>query len=1066
MDCRNKGNEGRSMKRKERKQENRIVKYVVLASVLLVACLCVFAGSYLYLSENAERNISENAESGSLEKEAGAAKANEALARNFLNQPAREAADGDKREVIRIVEVIPHEICSMFPYLVEWGSKEEYDRQTPIGYEGILYMTAASGLAPFGSAGGNTKGIYSLDKEGIKEYTLRDYNVQFTDKNSTYGAYWWRETVEKSILTANGYFEYVGEGKGLYNINLDGLVDEEKKNGEYGIRYRTMAMERAGTEPPKGEWQVNEPEYFWAKDSNTNYPTTNIQRLTDYNYDLKFEPVTGSSSEKQYKVKNVYAKLDQALQDGNKYEYQAKLKAGEDWTGGYAYWPEGNYSVGETSIRKYIVTAQDVAGDKTGLAGKYIRIINDKKSDGLAGYEPGYFRPFNLEKDGSAIKKGDVLYDLQFEAVKPGTGMYVLNPSEVNSVDKSKLEFVYAGEKKGTCAVTFIYTGTQSGETVYCAEIVGVTQGEGDYALTSSAPLTEELYIKKSGERGDYSKVVTRIDCANIDFSDNTFLGYNSGGGSYSDCKGLRMGCDRYDVSKNQERGAWVFHTVSSDKKEKNITKIEDLEGKNPRFGDKIYVYNQKRYERYYARHGFKNNEWFKLLVYLSDSSDTKSLAADDYQTNMTGQQIIKKYRENLDEFDSTYRIEIIQRTPSALTADEVNNADLIYISDQEGVYGMSWNWDGLNTYLGGILPAKPNEVKFTDDLNDEALLAIYNNCLYHEDGKTPTTALIVGCMNSIWGNNGANYVDTNLGKLSYMIDLFEDPADFAHFIDGYSENKAHYNNGDGYSTIKSNASVTLYPNNVNGNDCYNQGIKYCDKYNKDMYGKEIEPISDHGWKWQYFMVYDLIDHTTYIEVRQTSSEFAYKSLNGGFRADGISAYKQDVKDGWTWFVPVTSGDAFSEYGKMNNVWKIMHQRTSKKSSTPRVVVTNSDEMREPDLQNGAVEYYFYRDEFMLTQTDAFCIDYKVIFTPEEISNPSALTSIEVKRASGGVVQTQGSPSYNTEYTCDVRGDFVNGDGTWNGQRMVQYLITATDEKGKSDTVSVFVIMRDSFMLN
>ena len=64
------------------------------------------------------------------------------------------------------------------------------------------------------------------------------------------------------------------------------------------------------------------------------------------------------------------------------------------------------------------------------------------------------------------------------------------------------------------------------------------------------------------------------------------------------------------------------------------------------------------------------------------------------------------------------------------------------------------------------------------------------------------------------------------------------------------------------------------------------------------------------------------------------------------------------------------------------------------------------------------------------------------------------------------MVQTQGSPSYNTEYTCDVRGDFVNGDGTWNGQRMVQYLITATDEKGKSDTVSVFVIMRDSFMLN
>ena len=43
---------------------------------------------------------------------------------------------------------------------------------------------------------------------------------------------------------------------------------------------------------------------------------------------------------------------------------------------------------------------------------------------------------------------------------------------------------------------------------------------------------------------------------------------------------------------------------------------------------------------------------------------------------------------------------------------------------------------------------------------------------------------------------------------------------------------------------------------------------------------------------------------------------------------------------------------------------------------------------------------------------------------------------------------------------------FVDAEGGWNGTRMMQYLITATDEKGKSDTVSVFVIFRDSFMLN
>ena len=103
----------------------------------------------------------------------------------------------------------------------------------------------------------------------------------------------------------------------------------------------------------------------------------------------------------------------------------------------------------------------------------------------------------------------------------------------------------------------------------------------------------------------------------------------------------------------------------------------------------------------------------------------------------------------------------------------------------------------------------------------------------------------------------------------------------------------------------------------------------------------------------------------------------------------------------------------------------------------------------------------------MLGSPDALKINYKAMWTPEEVTDPYALSSLVVKRAAtGDVIQSQDSPAYETEYTCDVIGDFVDAEGGWNGTRMMQYLITATDEKGKSDTVSVFVIFRDSFMLN
>ena len=1037
------------MSRKGQKRENGVISYVALGCVLFVACLCVFAGGYLHSSNKKGMETTGGSEQElSLVKEAGAVEATKNTVRNFVNQPA-VSIPGDKREVIRIVEVIPHEVCSIFPYLIEWGTKDEYDNHLPLGYEGLRYMASSSGLTQFSS-----QGMYSFIKGGITRDTLNNYNVTFIDENNWSGSpYWWRESKVNEVITANGYFEYVGAGKGLYSINLSKIVENTDSN--VGIRFRVRAMERLGSEAPKGEWKVNQPAYYWAKDSeNTSFPTTDIKQITDYNYDLKFSVGTSEAEGNQeysYRVKNVAVKLQENVVDSNDYDYEAMLQADTIWTAGFCFWNKGNYTVGSSST-SHVVTETDLE-DLAALSHLYIRIEDAKKNDGI-GNEAGYYRLLDPENDRNTIKPGDVLYDLVFEHAQPGKGQYVLNPAAVSIADKDDLIFEYTGDGKGTCDVTFIYA-TETG-TLYQAEIVRVTDGEGAYALTSKASEDEELYIEAGNDKGDYSKVVTRIDCLGVDY--NT---YDDGWCGWNDFPyGLSMGKAQSNCDISGEKGGWVFHTVSSDA-ENGFTKIEEFEdGKTPQ---RIYVYDQNRKYRYYAQNSFKNNEWFKLLIYLSNDEGTQALAEEAYKAGKTGQEIVAMYKDKLEEFDKAYRVEIIQRTPSALTVEEVNNADMIYISDQEGIYGLKGKWNDINSYLGETLPTLPETVAFTDDFSGEVLRAIYDNCLYHDEGKTPTTALMIGSMANIWTDClDGDFTKNNMGKLSYLIDIFTDPADFANFMSGYSQNTIHQNNEDGYSTVHSDASITVYPNGNNRN-VYNQGTKYYEKYNADLFDKDIEPVTNDQWDWHYFMVYKLVDQTTWMQVLE-ESEYSYKSLNGGFRGSA-TAYGKDVQENWTWFVPVTSGDNFVGYGKMHNIWTIMHQRTSKKSSTPKVVVTNADHMKEPDNTNIATEYYIYVDEYMASEADAYVIDYKAIWTPEEVTNPNNLVSLTVERAEGGLVQSQSSPAYNTEYQCNVKGDFIT-DGKWNGTRMMQYLITATDTAEKSDIASVFVIFRDSFMLN
>ncbi len=1040
------------MKQKKQIVNNRILKAVVLICFLVVAGVSVFAGGYLYLSDKEADKQTEEAiaaKDEAITKEAGAVMAQ----KKFFGQSFSDESDGKK--AIRVVEVIPHEICSVFPYMVDWKDVKSYDEKTFLGYDGLRYLTVKA------TAGGKNRHQFSLTKDGITRDYLDNYNVNFIQEgNWSWDIGIWRATeMDSDILGANGYFEYVenGNAKGLYSINLDKIVKNSDKTA-YGIRYDVMAMKRQGAQPKQGEWEVKNERYYWAKDyaETTNYPTGEVHQHTGFNYDLKFKPDASGD----YRVKEV--KLPDSKPVNTGYEYVAELAAGVDWSGGYIYSKNGNYKVSSKSSTKVIDP------DTADLTGKYIRISNDNIDDG-SGLPGGYFRLCTSEDN---IQAGDTVYSVTFSAVAGGgQGSYILNPAEVHSkieLDRSQalkdILFQYAGENKGNYDVAFIYSESVSeGGASYCCELAQVSNGDGRYALTSTEESVDDLYEKVGSGHGDYSKVVTSIDCAGIDYKEykiNESYSINTIG--YYDntpLPGLTTGCDPW----GGEYGNWVFHPIDSDKVN-GITKIEEFE--NGQIPKRIYVYGQNRKNRFYAQNGFENNEWFKLLLYLSTEDESRPLAYDDYANGtLTPLEIKAKYEKDIEAFDRAYRIEIVQRTPEELTKSDVEKADLIYFGNSIGLPGLNetvWN-DLINTY-GIDLPSYTSDsLKYTSDLSADALMAIYDNCLYER-----TTALLFSaeCIDEYSGD-GSN-VDTNLGKLGFLTNLFKDPSDFAYFIEGYPEKN------EDYSTIhKDNADVSAYRQTIGGGSgigtVYNMGTKIIAGDGTTQTGDEIPPYRSNVWKKEYFRVVEI-----------TLSESGVWELNSEyFNGDGKYGDNWGAHSWWnftgkdvlandiTWYIPRLTSDIFDGFLNTRNVWKILKNKKSKEVSEPVIVVTNADGSNISEIESVTPVYYYYVDAFAYGGGNSdFDIDFRVNWRPEEITQPTALKKVTVTRENGSVVFNQDSPKYKTDYTCNVAGDFIK-DGVFDSDiTSKEYTITAVDAADKTDTVIVRFMVRDSFMLN
>lgn len=1038
--------------RTENNKKMNIWKWLAAGSVALVILVSVACGLFLHW------NIwdkSENANEKVMKAETEAVVNEEKLeTRTFLNKPAPAAEAGDNRQVFRIIEVVPHEACSVFPYFVEWETEKGYDLNTPLGYDGIM-MSAQ--LGSFGGGGGSGFNMFCeeetlakdsrpftyVEEKYVRPYfeNLSDYDTNFyseTDQNR--GGNWFRKTKDDNTLIEQqyGYFEYVGEGKGLYYINTSLIAGIKDAYGNItsteGVHFEIQAVPRKGTEAPKGYMYVCDPAYFWSKYSGGStakpkYEGNIVQGITDYNYDLKF---TADAVNGKYVVNNVVysAKAE------DEYAYDIKVNPSEvaTWAKGFYYQEDGLYEV-----QSYVEATN----------GKYIRYADPDRDDGCDPANLGYF----LLKE-SGMYEGATRYNVVFKEADSGKGSYMAKAPE--SFTGNEFTFVYRGKGKGSYKVSFLYA-PESTETKYAEEIVEVSTGQGGYALTTTSTdgSGKPKYSKEASVPGavyDYAEVVTYIDA---------YSGYAHGAavddryGRKGVTSGTKWG------NPMEEVGGWVFVPLekAEDMKQtflKDVKTDSDQQNSNTDVfvskGQRIYVNGQKRVNRFYCKDGLQNNEWFKLLCYSNNPKDeTKPYSemvdgvgydfektVKDNMNNKITQQLIKA-------FDGQFRIEIIQKEPQYLTVDDVKSADLIYISNQEGINGMSLNWNNISNRLkdeslpncdwSTVCPWKDGQ-----DISAEVLMTLYDECIYEQN-----RALIVCHSVMQTESSGNEYpMRSNLTKLYYMMNLFDNALAWARFMpeqypDVADDNFSKIRISGGYET----ATVDVYSGGDYGT--FNSVFEEASSPEAEYPQYNLE-----DWVIQYFL------------VRTTDNGSA--PVPGFEFQNDIGYWANIVQEGETKLtVKYYIDPMFMSATTKANIWKILKNR--KLDTSMLVIEVTNGEMTGETVSRRVI----YADEF---DPQSFDIKFKVLLlgTPRY---PSSLTDITLTFEDGSDAKAVNSDivlEYGRENTNNVRHGFtVDGlrDSDLNPSKTVRKVtITATDSNGKTASTDVYVIVREAFMLN
>lgn len=1020
--------EGKQHKKKERHISHTTGITTGIATVVIVF-FCIL-GSVLYLDRTHGKDepseTGEDMQTVSVEFGAERGEENQAV-HTMLNKPAAKPEAGDNRTVFKIIEVIPHEACSVFPYLVEWGSPKAYDENVAIGYEGLLSLTAGWEVFMFNeeSTAAKDSNPYTIARESIRQAVLNNYEVPMGSDSNPNGK-WYRKTQpnKEGLITESGYFEYVGKGNGLYYLSASHVTDNPDGRG---VRYETKAVARKGTQSPKGEMYVADAAYYLAKEHQSvarpDYSGKKVVSQTGYHYDLSFrEAAAGSYAADLNKIKT-------SVKPEYAYQLVVESRAVSSWETGYTYAVGGNYAV-DSAVQEN--------------TGAYVRISDSSRSDGYtqSGLDAGYFR-LAVAQDGGAPR-----YSVLFQ--EAAAGCYYANPPRAwSGLQTAPYFFTYAGNEKGFYDVAFYYD-TDSTVRHYQENLVQIEHDMGRYALTATSKTAAGMPVYEEGNgAGSYPADYTKI-IKNISFYDGINWGqedaqYSSSSG-YNAGVGINLGGG--DSSLESEAGGFVFVPVS-DKKDRKETPLSILPkntaGKNTntddyyKIGDRIYVTGQERRYRYYCRDGFYNNEWFKLLCYSTHPKDstkpyTQIIDGVGYDYNKTSGENLAdpNTKALLEAFNQNMRIEIVQITPEKLTAADVKSAQLIYISNQEGIHNLSGKWNQISDARKkvGLDPlASCNWSGICSkygDISDEALMTIYDECIWKRNRALIASIDII---------NSNNMAKTNLEKLGYFMNFFVEARNWAEFMPQQYPDIAN----EDFSRIKKNTEVSvcktsyeIRPNNSRTH------------YN---WGYDADRAETHsGWINEYFQVFSKKDGNS---IEAGYEHTYYIGWNIGQVLDG------ETKLTLGYWLP----GFLQDIGNSFRIWLLIQNSQEDRSTLAIEVLDAQATASDPP------QLVIYGDEL---DADTFSFAYKVNLLGGGDVKPQL--DVTLRWEGGTLLEQNTDASYGKEYEVNTRKGFTQ-DGTQNGTLGVssvkkKLIISAENANGKEAEAEVWVVVREGFDLN
>jgi hypothetical protein len=304
------------------------------------------------------------------------------------------------KEVIRIIEVIPHPACSMFPYFVEWGDDQAYNEHLPIGSAGLVALSAV------GQQNGQTSseiayGFYFFHPtEGYYSQALRTYSMIGDPKAPYYnykvpmgaegdaggnsvsassGGAYYRTTAAAKTAAQNtplsGYFELVGwtdkrvsggaanedGAAGLYYVNITHVKDLAANLATGNVASRGTAATTAGINYKRqavrwtptlskdgavtgaantGEFYIADQLYYYPAIEGRTPSYAGDNAYTANNYNLSFQgTATGSPQPSQpYVIHEAsYDPKNYDPNGGHEYDVNDSVIISEGSSAGFAY---------------------------------------------------------------------------------------------------------------------------------------------------------------------------------------------------------------------------------------------------------------------------------------------------------------------------------------------------------------------------------------------------------------------------------------------------------------------------------------------------------------------------------------------------------------------------------------------------------------------------------------------------------------------------------------------------------------------------------------------------------